>query len=97
MCWCAHTSQKLSPKLFEVLDARHRQAALYVCVILRLAVLLHRSHNEHAPRVERLKLGKNRLELRFAETNLADKRPLLLADLEREQIFLTAVEMELSF
>ncbi len=89
--------QKLSPKLFEVLDARHRQAALYVCVILRLAVLLHRSHNEHAPRVERLKLGKNRLELRFAETNLADKRPLLLADLEREQIFLTAVEMELSF
>lgn len=84
--------QKLSPKLFEVVDAGQRQAALYLSVLLRLAVLLHRSHNEHAPRIERIKPGKNRLELRFfTETDLAGKRPLLLADLEREQAFLAAV------
>ncbi|MEN9501455.1 MAG: exopolyphosphatase [Pseudomonadota bacterium] len=89
--------QKLSPKLFDVLDVRHRQAALYVSVILRLAVLLHRSHNENAPRIERMKLSKNRIEIRFAEANLVDKRPLLLADLEREQAFLATIEMELGF
>lgn len=89
--------QKLTPKLFEILDAKHRQAALYLSVLLRLAVLLHRSHNEHAPRIERIKLGKNRLELRFTETDLAGKRPLLLADLEREQAFLAAVDITLLF
>lgn len=89
--------QKLSPKLFEVVDAGQRQAALYLSVLLRLAVLLHRSHNEHAPRIERIKPGKNRLELRFTETDLAGKRPLLLADLEREQAFLAAVDFTLSF
>ena len=73
------------------------QAALYLSVLLRLAVLLHRSHNEHAPRIERIKPGKNRLELRFTETDLAGKRPLLLADLEREQAFLAAVDFTLSF
>lgn len=89
--------QKLSPKLFEVLATKHRQTALYLSILLRLAVLLHRSHNEHAPRIERIKLGKNRIELRFAETNLAGKNPLLLADLEREQAFLAAVDITLSF
>lgn len=89
--------QKLSHKLFEVLETKHRQTALYLSILLRLAVLLHRSHNEHAPRIERIKLGKNRLELRFTETDLAGKRPLLLADLEREQAFLAAVDFTLSF
>jgi exopolyphosphatase/guanosine-5'-triphosphate,3'-diphosphate pyrophosphatase len=89
--------QKISPKLFDVLDSRHRQTALYLSVLLRLSVLLHRSHNEHAPRIERIKLGKNRIELRFAEPDLAGKRPLLLADLEREKAFLAAVDIELAF
>lgn len=89
--------QKLVPKLFEVLDTRHRQAALYLSVILRLSVLLHRSHNEYAPRIERIKLAKNRLELKFVENDLAGKRPLLLADLEREKEFLKAVNFELDF
>ncbi|MDD5391409.1 MAG: exopolyphosphatase [Thiothrix sp.] len=89
--------QKISPKLFDVLDGRHRQTALYLSVLLRLSVLLHRSHNEHAPRIERIKLGKNRIELRFAEPDLAGKRPLLLADLEREKAFLAAVDVDLVF
>ncbi len=89
--------QKISAKLFDILNAKDRQSALYLSVLLRLAVLLHRSHNEHAPRIERIKLGKSRLELRFAESDMQGKRPLLLADLDREKAFLSAVDMELLF
>ncbi|EIJ34463.1 exopolyphosphatase [Thiothrix nivea] len=88
--------QKLSSKLFELLDAEHYQNALYLSVLLRLAVLLHRSHKEAAPRIERLKLGKNRMEVQFLD-DVRGKKPLLLADLEREQAFLKAVKFELVF
>jgi len=89
--------QKISPKLFELLDAERYQVALYASVLLRLSVLLHRSRNESAPRIERIKASKNRLELRFAETDLAAKRPLLVADLEREKEFLRTVNVDLNF
>jgi exopolyphosphatase/guanosine-5'-triphosphate,3'-diphosphate pyrophosphatase len=62
-----------------------------------MAVLLHRSRNEHAPRIERLRLGKNKIEISFTEKNLQAKRPLLVADLEREKEFLAAVNVELNF
>ncbi len=88
--------QKISSKLFGLLNAEDHQNALYLCVLLRLAVLLHRSHKEVAPRIERLRVGKNRVELRFAD-DIRAKKPLLLADLEREQVFLKAVKVELVF
>lgn len=89
--------QKISSKLFDLLDSEHYQKALYLSVLLRLAVLLHRSHKEVAPHIERMKLGKNRIELRFEDPTLYQKHPLLLADLEREQVYLKAVKMELLF
>lgn len=88
--------QKISSKLFGLLNVEDYQNALYLCVLLRLAVLLHRSHKEVAPRIERLRVGKNRVELRFAD-DIRAKKPLLLADLEREQVFLKAVKVELVF
>lgn len=89
--------QKISPKLFELLDGEHYQSALYLSVLLRLAVLLHRSHKEAAPRIERIKLGRNRIELRFEDLSLYRRHPLLFADLEREQAYLKAVKVELVF
>ncbi|OQX12097.1 MAG: exopolyphosphatase [Thiothrix lacustris] len=88
--------QKFSSKLFGLLDAEDYQNALYLCVLLRLAVLLHRSHKEVAPRIERLRVATNRVELRFAD-DIRVQKPLLLADLEREQVFLKAVKVELVF
>lgn len=88
--------QKISPKLFSLLDAEDYQNALYLSVLLRLAVLLHRSHKQAAPSVERIRVGKNRIELRFLD-DIRGKKPLLLADLEREQEFLKAVKFELVF
>lgn len=89
--------QKISTKLFELLHTRSYPSALYLSVLLRLSVLLHRSRNEHAPRIERIRTSKNRLELKFAESDLVGKRPLLLADLEREQALLAAVAIELVY
>jgi exopolyphosphatase/guanosine-5'-triphosphate,3'-diphosphate pyrophosphatase len=88
--------QKISSKLFALLDAEHYQNALYLSVLLRLAVLLHRSHKDAAPAIERIRLGKNRIELRFAD-DIKLKKPLLMADLEREQVLLKAVKVELMF
>jgi exopolyphosphatase/guanosine-5'-triphosphate,3'-diphosphate pyrophosphatase len=79
-----------------LLDAEHYQNALYLSVLLRLAVLLHRSHKDAAPAIERIRLGKNRIELRFAD-DIKLKKPLLMADLEREQVLLKAVKVELMF
>lgn len=88
--------QKFSSKLFGLLDAKDYQNALYLCVLLRFAVLLHRSHKEVAPPIERLRVANNRVELRFAD-DIRAKKPLLLADLEREQVFLKAVKVDLAF
>ncbi|OQX02770.1 MAG: exopolyphosphatase [Thiothrix lacustris] len=88
--------QKISSKLFALLDVEHYQNALYLSVLLRLAVLLHRSHKDAAPAIERIRLGKNRIELRFAD-DIKLKKPLLMADLEREQVLLKAVKVELMF
>lgn len=88
--------QKISSKLFALLDVEHYQNALYLSVLLRLAVLLHRSHKEAAPSIERIRVSKNRIELRFVDDIKAQK-PLLLADLEREQVLLKAVKVELVF
>lgn len=89
--------QKISSKLFSLLYDVDYQHALHISVLLRLAVLLHRSRKDTAPHIERIKLGKNRLELRFFESDLQKQRPLLLADLEREQAFLKSVDFDLQF
>lgn len=86
--------QKITPKVYSLLDSTHYQHAVYLSVILRLAVLLHRSHKQAAPVIAAIRQGKNRLELRFAE-DIRSKKPLLFADLEREQAFLKAINFEL--
>lgn len=86
--------QKLSPKLFALLDQAQYQNALYLSVILRLAVLLHRSHKQVAPAIAHLQQAKNHLALRFA-VDIRQQKPLLFADLQREQEFLKAVRFDL--
>lgn len=89
--------QKISTKLFNLLNDDDYQKALYLSVLLRLAVLLHRSRKETAPRIEHIKLARNRISLRFEGEDMENRRPLLYADLEREKAFLEAVDFELDF
>ncbi|MBK8452571.1 MAG: Ppx/GppA phosphatase family protein [Thiofilum sp.] len=88
---------KLSTKLFGLLDPKEYQTALYLVVILRLSVLLHRARDVVTVKIERLKARENSLMLYLAEPNLEEQRPLLVADLERESDLLKAVNFNLAF
>jgi exopolyphosphatase/guanosine-5'-triphosphate,3'-diphosphate pyrophosphatase len=88
---------KVSTKLFGLLDPNDHQQALYLVVLLRLSVLLHRARNLVAIRIDRIKARENSLVLYLAEPNIEEQRPLLVADLERESELLKAVNFNLTF
>ena len=69
---------------FDMLPARLRQTARRLSALLRLAVLVHRSHEGEAiPRLK-LRVDKNALRLELSGRWL-DERPLLRADILGEQ------------
>lgn len=86
---------KISTKLFDDLGEQDYERAVYASVLLRLAVLLHRSRSEKAPTIERISLGKQSIHLHFADEKLSEERPLLFADLAREQAWLRTLSIKL--
>jgi len=64
-------------------------------VILRLAVILHRSRSDTALPDFKIISDKNKIELRIEQAWL-ELHPLTQADLEQEQIYLSSAEFELS-
>ena len=65
-----------------------------LCVLLRLAVVLHRSRsNSNLPEI-RIRVNKNRVNLDFPPDWL-DKHPLTLVDLGTEQDFLQVADIKL--
>ncbi len=78
------------------LPSAWRETVRLLAIVLRLAVLLHRSRvPDMKPRVE-LEAGKRSLEVRFPKS-WTEKHPLTLADLEREAEFLDAIDFKLKF
>ena len=79
-----------------VTDADERQALLYLCLLLRLAVRLHHARTDQSLPVPTLsvKAGKQ-FELSFPDQWLAD-HPLSLADFEEEQGFFAGAGFELA-
>lgn len=87
---------KFNKGVIEDLPSNWRDAVTSLAIILRLAVLLHRSRIEDLkPRVE-LKPGKRSLELEFPKTFM-EKHPLTAADLEREAEYLDAIDFKLKY
>jgi exopolyphosphatase/guanosine-5'-triphosphate,3'-diphosphate pyrophosphatase len=79
----------------EMLPELWRETGLRLVMILRLAVLLNRSRKSDIVPKFKLSVSDNTIELRFdAEWLLAN--PLTIADLEREQEFLTQVGYSLT-
>lgn len=71
-----------------------QESAQQLCVLLRLAVLLNRNRDRReVPKIE-LTAAKRKLSLQFPQDWL-ETRPLLLADLVREQAALAVVGFEL--
>ena len=79
--------RKFSPAIFEGLEPDDLTRLRYLCIILRLAVLLQHPRNHETPPNFRLTPQKNSLTLAFPAGWL-DDRPLTMADLENEQDYL---------
>jgi len=88
--------KKLSKKLFSTLSEQYQQTALKLVIILRLAVLLHRSRKEETAVIENISATENSLTLHFAKDELT-KHPLQLASLKQETKYLHNVGFELIF
>jgi len=81
---------------FESVAASTRDSIIRLSILLRLAVVLHRSRSNSGLPEIRLGANQNRMQLDFPADWL-DKHPLTLVDLSTEQGFLQAAGWELSF
>ncbi len=87
--------RKLSSRFYEDLESERFRSARFVSVILRIAVLLHRSRAEQALALEAIVPSGRSLSLTFSGEG--KKRPLLFADLEEERAYLKVVDFKLFY
>jgi exopolyphosphatase/guanosine-5'-triphosphate,3'-diphosphate pyrophosphatase len=81
---------------FESIVISVRTPVIRLCILLRLAVVLHRSRsNSTLPEIS-IKVNGNTIDLNFPSDWL-DKHPLTLVDLNIEQGFLQAADIQLLF
>lgn len=87
--------RKLTARFYDDLESERFRAARYVSVVLRLAVLLHRSRGEQTLVLENIVPSKRGLDLAFS--GVEGKRPLLFADLKQERAYLKVVDFKLRY
>ena len=86
--------RKFSPAIFEGLDPGDLVRLRYLCVLVRLAVLIQHPRNQEPPPSFTLRGAPDKLTIEFDEGWL-DDRPLTLADLENERDYLAKQNFEL--
>ena len=82
--------------VLEDLPREQRISAQRLCVLLRLAVLLHRARSDAGLPAVRLQAEDKRLQLHFPPGWLK-RNPLTLADLTREAEWLRAAKIDLDY
>ena len=88
--------KKMSKKLLMHLPTEDQSIVLRLAVLLRLATLLHRSRRDKAAKIDHFSVVGNQVNLCFAASELK-KRPLLLASLAKQAIYLRAVDIDLHY
>jgi exopolyphosphatase / guanosine-5'-triphosphate,3'-diphosphate pyrophosphatase len=86
---------KFARAALEDLPGNWAEPILRLSILLRLAVLLHRSRDPELRPPLRLTAGRRSLDLRFTRKRWLDHHPLTRADLERECEYLNAAEVKL--
>lgn len=81
---------------FESLADSTKISVIRLCILLRLAVVLHRSRSNHSLPEVHISTNKNKITLDFP-TDWLDKHPLTLVDLCTEQSFLQLADIKLTF
>jgi exopolyphosphatase/guanosine-5'-triphosphate,3'-diphosphate pyrophosphatase len=88
--------RKFPIDVFDALAEPQREIAVRLCLVLRLAVLLHRARQDIDPAQLRLRVTQRVVGLRFARGWLR-QHPLTQADLEQEAVLLRAAGVRLEF
>lgn len=88
--------RRFARDVLDELPAADAEAARYLCVVLRLSVLLHRAREDQAPPVVVCRAESDRLDLCFPAGYLREQ-PLMRADLEQEKDYLKAAGIKLKF
>ena len=88
--------RKFPTTLVKELSKLQAQRLQRLCILLRLAVLLHRSHSDTSQPELRLHAENKTLNVQFPEGWLAE-HPLTEADLEQEAAYLQAAKFQLKF
>jgi exopolyphosphatase/guanosine-5'-triphosphate,3'-diphosphate pyrophosphatase len=86
--------RKFSMAIFDDLDAEDRVRLRYLCVVLRMAVLIQHARNLEPPPDFILCASDNKLVIEFTQ-GWADSRPLTVADLDNERDYLANEDFEL--
>lgn len=86
--------RKFPVSAFQALTGDSRVPVTRLCVLLRLAVLMQRGHEDILPADFELHAGESRLVLRLP-ARWVEAHPLTWADLEQEQAYLRAAGIEL--
>ncbi|MDX1482796.1 MAG: Ppx/GppA phosphatase family protein, partial [Woeseiaceae bacterium] len=92
----ASQRRQIDGDLRGVLPSSWQKKALRLAILLRLAVLLHRSRSRNSLPPIAVSAGGRHLKLEFPKAWL-DDNPLTIADLAREQAYLRDVGYELDF
>ena len=88
--------RKFPVAVFRELPKRQRRSMVRLAVLLRLAVLFHRSRSGAAAPPVGLEAGKDSLRLYFP-TGWLERHPLVSSDLEQEAAYLAAAGFRLLF
>ncbi len=80
--------RKFSAAVFEGIEEADKPRLRYLCILVRLAVLIQHPRNLEMPPAFSLHGSANRLKIMFP-TGWLDDRPLTLADLQNEQEYLS--------
>ncbi|WP_297325206.1 exopolyphosphatase [Nitrosomonas sp.] len=88
--------RKFPMEEFESITMSMRTSVIRLSILLRLAVVLHRSRSNSTLPEIRISVNKNRVDMDFPPGWL-DKHPLTLVDLSTEQGFLQVADIKLLF
>lgn len=88
--------RKFVSRQFNDLPREHRSQVLLLAVLLRIAVVLHRSRQDFDLRCARVEAGEGSLRLEFPDDWLSE-HPLTEADLASEKAYLKNARVALSF
>ena len=94
-CLVGNHRRKINTELIEQLPSRWQEQAMFMIVILRMAILINRDRSPKKLPSIKIKDNDGMLNIIFDKKWLED-RPLTIAELEQEQSYLKALQLKIN-